>query len=95
VGNNAAGGHAVWNTAGADDGLRQAFESVAYSLYDSGHGAWRGVNASPRFTLEFNTTGAYDAAWGHEIWRFDGNPKGARWLPRPGVLSRSFIIYND
>ena len=23
---------------------------------------------------------------------FDGNPKDARWLPRPGVLSRSFII---
>jgi outer membrane protein assembly factor BamB len=35
---------------------------------------------------------AYDAASGHEIWRFDGNPKGARWLPRPGVLSRSSII---
>jgi outer membrane protein assembly factor BamB len=35
---------------------------------------------------------AYDAAAGHEIWRFDGNPKGARWLPRPGVLSRDFII---
>jgi HEAT repeat protein/outer membrane protein assembly factor BamB len=35
---------------------------------------------------------AYDAASGHEIWRFDGNPKDARWLPRPGVLSRSFII---
>jgi HEAT repeat protein/outer membrane protein assembly factor BamB len=35
---------------------------------------------------------AYDAASGHEIWRFDGNPKDARWLPRPGVLSRDFII---
>ncbi len=35
---------------------------------------------------------AYDAASGHEIWRFDGNPKDARWLPRPGVLSRSFIL---
>jgi outer membrane protein assembly factor BamB len=35
---------------------------------------------------------AYDAASGHEVWRFDGNPKGARWLPRPGVLSRSAII---
>ena len=33
-----------------------------------------------------------DAASGHEIWRFDGNPKNARWLPRPGVLSRSFIV---
>jgi len=35
---------------------------------------------------------AYDAASGHETWRFDGNPKDARWLPRPGVLSRSFIV---
>ena len=35
---------------------------------------------------------AYDAASGHEVWRFDGNPKDARFLPRPGVLSRSSII---
>jgi len=35
---------------------------------------------------------SYDAATGRELWRFDGNPKDARWLPRPGVLSRSSII---
>jgi len=35
---------------------------------------------------------AYDAMSGLELWRFDGNPKDARWLPRPGVLSRSSII---
>jgi outer membrane protein assembly factor BamB/HEAT repeat protein len=35
---------------------------------------------------------AYDAGSGHEVWRFDGNPKDARWLPRPGVLSRGSII---
>jgi len=35
---------------------------------------------------------AYDAMSGREIWRFDGNPKDARWLPRPGVFSRSSII---
>jgi outer membrane protein assembly factor BamB/HEAT repeat protein len=35
---------------------------------------------------------SYDAASGHEVWRFDGNPRDARWLPRPGVLSRSSII---
>src|SRR5262245_34917145 len=35
---------------------------------------------------------AYDTVSGHEVWRFDGNPKDARWLPRPGVLSRSSII---
>jgi outer membrane protein assembly factor BamB/HEAT repeat protein len=35
---------------------------------------------------------SYDAASGHEIWRFDGNPKDARFRPRPGVLSRGSII---
>lgn len=35
---------------------------------------------------------SYDAATGHEVWRFDGNPKAARLLPRPGVLSRGSII---
>lgn len=35
---------------------------------------------------------AYDAMSGREVWRFDGNPKDARWLPRPGVLSRGSII---
>ena len=35
---------------------------------------------------------SYDAASGEEVWRFDGNPKDARWLPRPGVLSRGSII---
>ena len=35
---------------------------------------------------------SYDAASGRELWRFDGNPKDARWLPRPGVLSRGSII---
>jgi HEAT repeat protein len=35
---------------------------------------------------------SYDAASGHEVWRFDGNPKDARWLPRPRVLSRGSII---
>lgn len=34
----------------------------------------------------------FDAASGRELWRFDGNPKGARWLPRPGVFSRSPIV---
>lgn len=35
---------------------------------------------------------AYDAATGQEVWRFDGNPKDARWFPRPGAFSRGFII---
>jgi hypothetical protein len=45
---------AVWKKAGADEGLRQAFERATYSLKDSGQGAWRGANASQRLTLEFN-----------------------------------------
>src|SRR6187399_546842 len=35
---------------------------------------------------------AYDAASGREVWRFDGNPKDALWLPRPRVFSRGSII---
>jgi outer membrane protein assembly factor BamB len=35
---------------------------------------------------------AYDSASGREVWRFDGNPKDAPLLPRPGVLSRGSII---
>jgi outer membrane protein assembly factor BamB len=35
---------------------------------------------------------AYAAESGQEVWRFDGNPKDARFLPRAGVFSRSAII---
>jgi outer membrane protein assembly factor BamB/HEAT repeat protein len=35
---------------------------------------------------------AYDASSGRELWRFDGNPPEAKWLPRPGVFSRSSIV---
>ena len=35
---------------------------------------------------------AYDALSGHEVWRFDGNPKDAAWLPRPRVFSRGAIV---
>ncbi len=35
---------------------------------------------------------AYDTNSGRELWRFDGNPPDARWLPRPGVFSRGSII---
>ena len=63
------------------------------------HGQWStpvAANVNGRMQVLFGGGDgwlrAYDAASGHEIWRFDGNPKDARWLPRPGVLSRSFII---
>jgi outer membrane protein assembly factor BamB len=63
------------------------------------HGQWSSpvavnVNGRPQVLLGGGDgwLRSYDATSGHEIWRFDGNPKDARWLPRPGVLSRSSII---
>jgi outer membrane protein assembly factor BamB len=63
------------------------------------HGQWSSpvaANVNGRIQVFFGGGDgwlrAYDAASGHEIWRFDGNPKDARWLPRPGVLSRGSII---
>jgi outer membrane protein assembly factor BamB len=63
------------------------------------HGQWSSpvaVNVNGRIQVLFGGGDgwlrSYDAASGHEVWRFDGNPKDARWLPRPGVLSRGSII---
>jgi HEAT repeat protein/outer membrane protein assembly factor BamB len=63
------------------------------------HGAWSSpvaANVNGRVQVLFGGGDgwlrAYDAASGDELWRFDGNPKDARLLPRPGVLSRSSII---
>ena len=63
------------------------------------HGQWSSpvaANVNGRMQVLFGGGDgwlrAYDAASGHEVWRFDGNPKDARFLPRPGVLSRSSII---
>ena len=63
------------------------------------HGQWShpvAANVNGRIQVLFGGGDgwlrAYDAASGHELWRFDGNPKDARWLPRPGVLSRGFIL---
>jgi outer membrane protein assembly factor BamB/HEAT repeat protein len=63
------------------------------------HGQWSSpvaANVNGRIQVLFGGGDgwlrSYDAASGHEIWRFDGNPKDARWLPRPRVLSRSAII---
>jgi outer membrane protein assembly factor BamB len=35
---------------------------------------------------------AYEPGSGRELWRFNGNPPEAKWLPRPGVFSRSSIV---
>jgi outer membrane protein assembly factor BamB len=63
------------------------------------HGQWSSpvaANVNGRIQVLFGGGDgwlrSYDAASGHEVWRFDGNPRDARWLPRPGVFSRSFII---
>ena len=63
------------------------------------HGQWSSpvaANVNGRIQVLFGGGDgwlrSYDAASGHEIWRFDGNPKDARWLPRPGVVSRGAII---
>jgi outer membrane protein assembly factor BamB/HEAT repeat protein len=63
------------------------------------HGQWSSpvaANVNGRIQVLFGGGDgwlrSYDAASGHEIWRFDGNPKDARWLPRPRVFSRGSII---
>jgi outer membrane protein assembly factor BamB len=78
-------GEVVWRAIGAGEHVL--------------HGQWSSpvaANVNGRMQVLFGGGDgwlrSYDAASGHEIWRFDGNPKDARWLPRPGVLSRSFIL---
>jgi outer membrane protein assembly factor BamB/HEAT repeat protein len=63
------------------------------------HGQWSSpvaVNVNGRMQVLFGGGDgwlrSYNAESGHEVWRFDGNPKDARWLPRPRVLSRGSII---
>ena len=63
------------------------------------HGQWSSpvaANVNGRIQVFFGGGDgwlrSYDAASGHEVWRFDGNPKDARLLPRPGVFSRGSII---
>jgi HEAT repeat protein/outer membrane protein assembly factor BamB len=82
---NKHSGGVVWRAIGAGDRVL--------------HGAWSSpvaANVNGRVQVLFGggdgLLRAYDAASGHEVWRFDGNPKDARWLPRAGVLSRSSII---
>ena len=78
-------GGVVWRAIGAGDRVL--------------HGAWSSpvaANVNGRVQVLFGGGDgwlrAYDAASGHEAWRFDGNTKDARWLPRANVLSRSSII---
>jgi len=82
---NKHSGELIWRAIGAGDKVL--------------HGAWSSpvaANVSGRMQVLFGGGDgwlrAYDAASGQELWRFDGNPKDARFLPRAGVLSRSPII---
>lgn len=78
-------GEVVWRAIGAGEHVL--------------HGQWSSpvaANVNGRIQVLFGGGDgwlrSYDASSGHELWRFDGNPKDARWLPRPRVLSRSAII---
>ena len=78
-------GEVVWRAIGAGDKVL--------------HGQWSSpvaANVNGRMQVLFGggdgVLRAYDAASGHEVWRFDGNPDDARWIPRPRVLSRGSII---
>jgi outer membrane protein assembly factor BamB len=82
---NKRSGELVWRAIGAGDQVL--------------HGAWSSpaaANVDGRIQVFFGGGDgwlrAYDAVSGQELWRFDGNPKDAPWLPRAGVLSRSPII---
>ena len=82
---NKHSGEVVWRAIGPGDRVL--------------HGGWSSpvvANVNGRMQVLFGGGDgwlrAYEPASGEEIWRFDGNPKDARWLPRPGVLSRNFII---
>src|SRR5215213_3687713 len=82
---NKHSGQVVWRAIGAGEQVL--------------HGQWSSpaaANVNGRMQVLFGGGDgwlrAYDAASGHEVWRFDGNPKDARWLPRPRVFSRSSII---
>ena len=82
---NKHSGEVVWRAIGPGDRVL--------------HGAWSSpvaANVNGRVQVLFGGGDgwlrAYDAASGQEVWRFDGNSKDARWLPRAGVLSRSSII---
>ena len=81
---NKHSGEVVWSAIGAGEHVL--------------HGQWSSpaaANVNGRTQVLFGGGDgwlrAYDAA-GRELWRFDGNPKGAAWLPRPGVSSRNFIL---
>jgi outer membrane protein assembly factor BamB len=82
---NKHSGEVIWRAVGPGDKVLHGDWSSPVAAYVNGriqvlHGGGDGVLR------------AYDAESGQEVWRFDGNPKDAPWLPRAGVFSRSSII---
>ncbi len=82
---NKHSGELIWRAIGAGDKVL--------------HGSWSSpvaANVNGRMQVLFGGGDgwlrSYDAASGQELWRFDGNPKDARLLPRAGVVSRGSII---
>lgn len=82
---NKRSGELVWRAIGPGDKVL--------------HGAWSSpvaANVDGHIQVLFGGGDgwlrSYDAASGEELWRFDGNPKDARLIPRAGVVSRGSII---
>jgi outer membrane protein assembly factor BamB/HEAT repeat protein len=78
-------GHVVWRAIGSG-------QEVLHGQWSSPVAAHVDGRTQVLFGGGDGWLRSYDAASGHEVWRFDGNPKDARWLPRPGVFSRGAII---
>jgi outer membrane protein assembly factor BamB len=82
---NKHSGQVVWRAAGPGQNIL--------------HGQWcspTAANVNGRAQVLFGGGDgwlrSYEADSGRELWRFDGNPEGAQWLPRPGACSRNHII---
>jgi len=78
-------GEVVWRAVGPG-------EQVLHGQWSSPAAATVNGRAQVLFGGGDGWLRAYDAASGQELWRFDGNPRDARWLPRPGAFSRGSII---
>ena len=78
---NKHSGSVVWRAVGAG-------EHVLHGQWSSPAAADVGGRTQVLFGGGDGWLRAYDAQTGREVWRFDGNPKDARWLPRPRVFSR-------
>jgi outer membrane protein assembly factor BamB len=82
---NKHSGDVVWRAVGAG-------EHVLHGQWSSPAAADVGGRTQVLFGGGDGWLRGYDAESGREIWRFDGNPKDARYRPHPRVFSRSPII---